>query len=97
LQTVPLSEKVAGTALLVPVMEALKPKLVPPLVGMLPFQLAFVTVTSAPDWLTVPFHSWVMVCPPLNDHVSRHPFTGSPRLSMVTLAPKPPGHWFVML
>src|SRR5688500_7347637 len=50
LQTVPLSEKLVGTALSPPLIEALNPKFALPFAGMLPFQLALVTVTSAPDW-----------------------------------------------
>ena len=49
-------------------------------------------MTWAPDWLTEPFHSWVIVCPAPNDQVSFQFVTGSPRLVMVTFAPKPPGH-----
>ena len=48
------------------------------------------TVTAAPDWVTVPFQSWVMVCPAVNDQVSFQLVNASPRLVMVTLAPKPP-------
>ncbi|GAB3805170.1 hypothetical protein GCM10027605_30660 [Micromonospora zhanjiangensis] len=58
-----------------------------------PFQAALATVTWAPVWLTDPFQSWVICCPAVNDQVSRHPLTGSPRLVTPTVAPNPPDHW----
>ncbi|GAA3293227.1 hypothetical protein GCM10020218_069800 [Dactylosporangium vinaceum] len=56
-----------------------------------------VAVAAAPDWVTVAFHAWVTVWPPGNVHVNRQPFTGSPRLVTSTFAPKPPGHWLVIV
>ncbi len=53
------------------------------------------TVTFAPDWVTVPFQSWVTVCPAVKDQANRHPLSASPRLVTVTEAPNPPGHWEV--
>jgi hypothetical protein len=41
--------------------------------------------------VTVPFQSWVMVCPAPNDQVSRQPLMESPKFVTVTLALKPPG------
>jgi len=55
------------------------------------------TVTWTPDCVTVPFHSWVTVCPAVNVQVSCQPEIGSPRLVMSTLAPKPPDHWSVIV
>src|SRR5258706_38849 len=54
-----------------------------------------VTVTLAPDWVTLPFQSWVTVCPLAKLHFSVQLDSGSPRLVMARLAPKPPGHWLV--
>jgi hypothetical protein len=46
-----------------------------------------------PDWVTTPFHSWVMVSPELGQvQVSFQPLTAAAAsLVMVTLAWKPPG------
>ncbi len=46
----------------------------------------------APLWVTVAFHAWVTVCPAAYDQRKVQPLIGSPRLVMVTLAPKPPLH-----
>src|SRR5690242_13946572 len=54
-------------------------------------------VVAAPDWVTVAFQAWVTVWPLGNDQVSRQPLTGSPRLVMSTLAPKPPPHWLLIV
>jgi hypothetical protein len=65
---------------------------------MVAFQAALVTVTSAPDWLTFPFHRWVTVWPWLNGQVSFQPLIASPGLPglfTVTFAPNPPAHWLV--
>src|SRR5512142_813424 len=88
-QGAPLSTKVVGEGF-DPFQEPLNPKAVLPPVGMVPLYAALVTVTCAPDWDRVPFHSWVTVWPAVNDQVSVQPFTGSPRLVLVTLAPNPP-------
>ena len=53
------------------------------------------TVTLAPDWVRLPFQSWVTVWPLAKLHLSVQLVSGSPRLVMFTLAPKPPGHWLV--
>src|ERR1051325_9792545 len=54
-------------------------------------------VAAAPDWVTVAFHAWVTVWPLGKDQVRRQPLTGSPRLVMSTLAPKPPPHWLLIV
>src|SRR5690242_1732563 len=87
----PLRVKLAGAGLLEPDVP-LNPKEALPPVGRLPLYSALVTVTCAPDWLTDPLHSCVMVCPAVKDQPSHQPEIGSPRLSMVTFAPKPPCH-----
>ena len=73
----PLSAKSVGTGLL-PFHEPLNPKVVLPPVGMRAVVAGVGDGDRAPDWVTVPFHSWVMVCPAPNDQVSRQPFTASP-------------------
>jgi hypothetical protein len=50
-------------------------------------------VTVEPAWVTVVFHAWVIVCPAAKFQVSVQAVTGSPRLVMLTVAPKPPDHW----
>ena len=55
------------------------------------------TLTLAPDWVKLPFHSWVTACPALNDQVRVQLLTALPRLVTVTLAPKPPCHWLETL
>src|SRR5204862_4823926 len=94
-QTVPLRAKLAGTGLL-PTHDPLNPKLVLPALAMAAFHAALVTVTWAPDCVYDPFHNWVTVCPAVKLQLSRQPLIPSPRLVTVTLAPKPPGHWFVI-
>jgi len=93
-QVTPLRAKVVGIGLAV-VQVPRNPKPMLPPLGMEAFQPTLLTLTCDPDWVTVPFHAWVTVCPAAKDQVSRHPFTGSPRLSTLTLVPKPPGHWLV--
>jgi hypothetical protein len=89
-QAVPLSAKPDGVAA-APV--ALKPKEAVPPVAIAPFQEALRTVTAGPDWVTLPFHSCVTLCPEPNVKVSVHELTAAPRLVIVAEAPKPPGHW----
>jgi hypothetical protein len=84
--------KADGSGLLDPLVP-LNPKLAVPPVPRAPFQSTLLTVTAEPDWLSVPFHSWVMVWPAPKVQASRQPLSGSPRLVTVTLAPNPPGHW----
>src|SRR6185312_11987733 len=91
-QVTPLSVKEAGAGF-EPVHEPLKPNDAVPLVAIALFQAALRTVTVEPDWVTVPFHSWVTVCPAGNANTSDHPLIGSPRFVTSTAAPKPPGHW----
>ena len=57
-----------------------------------------VTLTAAPLCVSLPFQSWVIVCPLAKVQV-RVQFERAvvPVLSMVTEAPKPPGHWFVIV
>jgi hypothetical protein len=92
-QVFPLSAKLAGTGLEVLFQEPLKPKLADPPVERDAFQPASFTDTFAPDWVTVPFQSGVPVWPAPNDQVRVQPLIASPRLTTLTLAPKPPGHW----
>jgi hypothetical protein len=89
----PLSAKLAGTGFAAPVSEPPKPNEAEPPVPMAPFQPVFATVTSAPAWFTVPFHSWVTFCPAVNDQVNCQPVRGTPRLVTSTFATKPPVHW----
>jgi hypothetical protein len=49
-------------------------------------------VMLAPLCVTVAFQAWVTVWPAAYAQVSFQPSIGSPRLVMVTLAPKPPCH-----
>src|SRR5687767_16035739 len=91
---VPLSAKSVGAGF-EPVHEPLKPNPALAPVPRRPFQLTLSTWTRAPDWLTVPFQSWVTFWPAANDHVSRQLATGSPRLVTLAFAPKPPDHWLV--
>ena len=50
------------------------------------------TVTWAPDWAKLPFHSWVTVCPAPKLQLSVHELTGLPRFVTLTFAPNPPDH-----
>src|SRR5690606_30918264 len=51
-----------------------KPRLTwPPLALMFKFQDSFRTVTFGPDWLSMPFHSWVIVWPDGKDDASSQP------------------------
>ena len=96
-QVTPLTVKAVGT-LLVVVQLPLKPMPVSVApVAMLPLYDMLVTRTAEPDWLTVPFHSWVTIWPLANVQPSVQLDIGSPRLVMFTFAPKPPGHWLVMV
>ena len=58
LQVLPLTVKLVGAGLL-PVHVPLKPGVAEPLAGILPFQLAFVTMTFCPDWVNAPFQPCV--------------------------------------
>ncbi|MEZ0110619.1 hypothetical protein ABH920_004634 [Catenulispora sp. EB89] len=60
---------------------------------MAPLYAALETLTCAPDWETFPFHSWVIVCPAPNDHVSRQVVTGSPWSVTLMFVLNPPDHW----
>lgn len=52
------------------------------------------TVTFAPDWLTVPFQSWLIVWPFANVHLTLQPLIEAlPVFFTVTSPWKPPGHW----
>jgi hypothetical protein len=93
-QATPLSRNAAGVVL-APLHEPLKPKLAVLPVPRLPFQDMFFTVTAEPLWLGTPFHSCWIDWPDGNVQSTLHELTGSPRLVTVTLAPKPPPHWFV--
>ncbi len=90
-QLVPLSAKSVGTGLL-PVQEPLKPTCTEPPVAIEAFQLRFVTVTFAPLWVQVPFQPWVTVCPAAKEKPSVQPLIADELLTMLMLAPKPPGH-----
>ena len=58
----------------------------------------FVTVTLVPLCVTFPFQSCVIVCPFAKVQVSvQFEIAVVPVLLMVTDAPKPPGHWLVMV
>jgi hypothetical protein len=48
-----------GTAF-VPDQDPRNPNVVLPLAGMEPLYDTFLTVTEDPDWVSAPFHSWVM-------------------------------------
>ena len=87
-----MSAKSVGTGFVAPD-EPLNPRLAVPPVPMAPFHAALATVTWAPDCVTLPFQSWVTVCPAVKDHVNCHEVTGSPRLVRLTFAPNPPDHW----
>jgi hypothetical protein len=52
-------------------------------------------VTFWPDWVQVAFQPWDTVWPECGKvKVRFQPLSGSPRLTTVTEAPKPPAHWF---
>ena len=88
----PLSANALGEGL-VPAYAPLKPNDAVPLVAMDPFHAALRTDTAAPDWVTVPFHSWETVWPASKEKRRSHAVTGSPRLVTCTPALKPPCHW----
>jgi len=91
---VPFRAKLDGTGLL-PLHAPLNPKLVLAPVDSEPLYDTLLTTTFAPDWVKLPFHSCVIVCPAPNDQVSCQLLIGLPRFVMLTLAPKPPCHWLV--
>jgi hypothetical protein len=93
-QAVPLSVKAPGTGF-EPVNAPLKPNDVAPLVAMDPLYEALRTVTAVPDWVKEPFHSWLMLWPAPKENARFHWLIGSPRLVILTSAPKPPCHWLV--
>src|SRR6185437_1478686 len=68
-QVVPLSVNVVGVGF-EPFHAPLKPKLVLLPAPMEPLYETLLTVTLPPDWVWLPFQSWVMVCPAPNDQVS---------------------------
>jgi hypothetical protein len=92
-QATPFRVKDVGAGLL-PVHEPLKPNEAVPLVPSAPFQLAFLAVTVEPLWVAAVFQAEVIVWPAANDQTSDHEVRASPRLVIVTLAPKPPAHEF---
>lgn len=56
------------------------------------------TVTFAPDWLTVPFQDWLTVWPFAKAHLTLQPLIEAlPVLFTVTSPWKPPGHWLTTL
>jgi hypothetical protein len=73
----------------------LKPNDVVPLVPSAPFHPALRTDTSAPVWVTEPFHSCETRWPAPKEKRTSHPVIGSPRLVTRTSAPNPPCHWLV--
>ena len=82
--------KAAGTGLL-PVALPRNPKVADPPAARVPFHAVLVTVAVAPLWLTVPFHSWVISCPPVNCQASDHPaIAAAPVLAIRTSPWKPP-------
>jgi hypothetical protein len=96
-QATPLMANDAGLVF-VPEYEPLKPRLVEPLVGMLPFHATFVAVT----WLL--FAGWLQFADqpcdtrwlPGKAKVRAHPSIGSPRFRMVRLAVNPVDQSFVV-
>ena len=93
-QVTPLKLIALGTEF-VPEYEPLKPKLTEAFVPTEPLYVALVTVTDWPDWLTVPFHSWVTCWLPGKVQATFQELTALPRLVIETLAPKPAFHWLV--
>ena len=91
LQVVPLSVNAAGTGLL-PVQEPLKPSCTEPPAGSEAFQFRLATVTFEPLCVQVPFQPWVTLCPAPKEKPSVQPLIADALLTMVMLAPKPPGH-----
>jgi hypothetical protein len=82
-------------AVLVPLYEPLKPKLVEPPAGTLPFHAAFVTVTAEPLWLYVALQPWVTVWLPGKANPSFHDVHAvEPVFVTVTFAVKPVPHEF---
>ena len=87
-----LSVNAVGTAL-VPFQLARKPKFAVPPAPMAPLYDAFVTVTAVPDWVTLPLHSWVMVCPLANVQRRVQPLIAAVPVFVIFTSPwKPPGH-----
>ena len=75
---------------------ALTPTCAVPPAGSVRAQSGWVTVTTAPVWLKVPFQPWVTRCPSAKVQVSLQPFITSPSLRIVALAPKPLLHSLVI-
>src|SRR5206468_295055 len=68
-----------------------KPNAVDPLAPTEPFQLTFRTVTDVPLTLSVPFHSWLIVCPLARVQRAVHPLTADVPARTVTSPWNPPG------
>lgn len=84
--------------MLLPLYVPWKPKLVDPLAGILPFQLALLTVTELPDWLETPFHKLVMFWLPGKLKPKAQPLMALLLLLlMMTLAVKPLPQSLVMV
>src|SRR5512138_11154 len=67
------------------------PNVVSPPAGIVPFQLAFLTVTSEPLVVAVPLQSWVRVCDPGQVHSTVHLPTAAPAGACTMTCPwKPP-------
>jgi len=95
-QATPLRVKLPGTGLL-DVQPPLKPKDVLPPVAREPLYETLTAVTAVPLCVTVAFQACVTVCPAPKLQRSVQLLTGSPRLVMATLAPKPPAYWELMV
>ena len=61
-----------------------------------PFQDRLTTVTDDPDTVSVPFHSWVMLCPLASVHRTVQPWVADPPAFTVTWPWNPPDHEFVV-
>jgi hypothetical protein len=93
LQTAPFSVKDAGTGLLL-VHAPLKPMVAEALVPSAPFQVMLATVTFRPDCDQVPLQPLVTAWPLAGKVKARFQLVmAAPRLVMMTLPVKPPGHW----
>mgnify|MGYP003423530270 CR=1 FL=1 len=91
-QAVPLTANAVGFVLLVPLL-ARNPKLVLAPAASVPFQLALVTVTAAPDWVSAAFQDWLTCCPSAKVQVNVHPLIAAvPVFATVTSPWNPPPH-----
>ena len=73
-----------------PVSDAVKPNDVLPPADSAPSYAAFATVTFWPDTLCVPFHRFVIACPPGSVHFTVQPLIAVEPAVTVTAAWKPP-------